>query len=293
MHLESLRLFITQFKTCRCRKVAVLATVAFGALIGGATGGVGAAERRSSPRASNRIQGSEASERAEALIEAGVELRRLGNDADALPKFEQAYALHPSVRGAAQLGLCMQALGRWSDALPLLTKAVATDDDPWVEMHRDVLRSSLETIKQNVGRLEISGEPEGAVVLVNGIEVGAFPLTNPVITNAGSVDIVVKAPGHVIGERSLSLEGGNFQRTYIRLKPISEVSFASNIQAGIEEDVLKSGSSGEAKEQQKWISSPWLWSGIAVFAASVVAGAILLNSGQKEQGPSLDRENQL
>ncbi len=70
-----------------------------------------------------------------------VELRRAGQDAEALPKFEEAYRLSPTPKAAAQLGLCLQALGRWSEADARLSEALKAKDDTWVRKNRDILRS--------------------------------------------------------------------------------------------------------------------------------------------------------
>src|SRR6516165_11970694 len=52
-------------------------------------------------------------EEAESLIRQGVELRKEGKDALALPFFEKAYQKSRNPRTAAQLGLGEMALGYW------------------------------------------------------------------------------------------------------------------------------------------------------------------------------------
>ena len=62
---------------------------------------------------------------AEGLIKEGLELRRAGRDSDALAKFESAYNQSKTPRAAAQWGLCLQAVSRWSEADPLLAEALS------------------------------------------------------------------------------------------------------------------------------------------------------------------------
>ena len=67
------------------------------------------------------------------------------------------------------------------------------------EQPRRPSRSRLTVAKRNVGRVEITGDPTGAEVLVNGRLVGKVPLPQPVRVIAGSVDIELRAPGYRAG----------------------------------------------------------------------------------------------
>ena len=55
-----------------------------------------------------------------------------------------------SPRATAQLGLVHQALGHWELAAPLVKKALATPEDPWIKKNLTPLRDALETIKQHL-----------------------------------------------------------------------------------------------------------------------------------------------
>lgn len=124
---------------------------------------------------------------AEELIKQGLDLRRAGRDMDALAKFESAYGLAKSPRAAAQWGLCLQAVSRWSEAEPLLSEALSSPNEPWVKKNRETLKDSLEVVKTHVGRLQLSGDPAGATIRVGGNVVGTFPLPSAVtVTKASS-----------------------------------------------------------------------------------------------------------
>ena len=67
----------------------------------------------------------------EALIAHGLELRRQHEDASALADFRRAYALQPTPRCRAQIGLAEQSLGQWLPAETDLRAALSAADDPW------------------------------------------------------------------------------------------------------------------------------------------------------------------
>ena len=82
--------------------------------------------------------------------------------------------------------LVEKALGRWAEADRHLTDALKGGQDPWIHKNLTVLEKTLAEVKRQVARIEITGEPVGADVLVNGRPVGKVPLPHPVRVNAGS-----------------------------------------------------------------------------------------------------------
>lgn len=218
----------------------------------------------------------------EPLISEGLELRRVGRDADALPKFEAAYARSKSPRAAAQLGLCLQAVARWADADPLLAEAVSGANDPWVKRNRSVLKRSLETGKRHIGRIEVVGEPAGATVKVGGRVVGQLPLPSAILVNEGSVDIEISAKGHIAVSRNLRVTGNSYQSVVARLQPeagsavqlpeaVPVASHSDQQNAlSIQEPLQDGGDSAAAGKEGR---RNWLWVGLG--AAVVVAGALV------------------
>jgi hypothetical protein len=164
---------------------------------------------------------------AEELMRRGNQLRRAGDDEGALPIFKRAYELYKSPRTSAQLGLVEWALGRWVDADEHLTDALkAVNTDVFIRNNRTTIEDSLKVAKRNVGRVEITGDPTGAEVLVNGRVVGRVPLTQPVKVIAGSVDIELRAPGYRAGFRTIAVAGLQYQPVVIRLEKEGEARSA-------------------------------------------------------------------
>src|SRR5579872_6158721 len=73
---------------------------------------------------------------ADAAISRGVALRRQGNDTAALAEFQRARSLSPSPRAVAQVGLALQALGRWAEAEAEIEDALGDAHDPWIAKNR-------------------------------------------------------------------------------------------------------------------------------------------------------------
>ena len=134
--------------------------------------------------------------RAGQLLSEGIALRRNGEDAAALQRFQQAVHLHPTPRAFAQVALAEQALGRWLEAETHLQQALANGDDPWVAKHREVLERSLSKIGQHLGSVEVLGDlPPGTEVGINGRVAATLPLARPLRVKAGTVVLSLQAEG--------------------------------------------------------------------------------------------------
>ncbi|MDX2023450.1 MAG: PEGA domain-containing protein [Deltaproteobacteria bacterium] len=234
--------------------------------------------------------------RGQQLIAEGLELRRAGQDLEALAKFEEAYRLDPTPRAAAQWGLCLQAVGRWSEADAKLAEALKAKTDPWVAKNRATLKESLEVVKQNVGRIEVYGGPDGATVSVNGNIVGVYPLVGPVPVNAGTVDVEVTKEGFKRGYRSVAISGGQYQRVLIRLeerqeKAVAAASPAPNLNPAPEqapEGTVMDAAAPQTQDERPLYKKPWLWIAVGAVVAGGVVAIALSSGGGGTTGPQVD-----
>ncbi len=133
----------------------------------------------------------------EADLARGVALRRQGQDQAALEVFQSAWRRSRAPRALAQVALAEQALGHWVDAEEHLVEALEGSGDAWVRSHLAVLQSALAEIRQHVGRLDVSGEPAGAEVVVDGRVLATLPLARPLRVLTGSVTFTVRRDGYV------------------------------------------------------------------------------------------------
>lgn len=161
------------------------------------------------------------SEKAEQLIRSGNALRRNGQDARALPMFQQAYELSRTPRTAAQLGLAELALGYWDAAADHLTEALTSGRNPWVDKNRSAIDASLTQAKSHLASVVVKGGPAGAEVLVNGKSVGTLPLSEPVRVNEGRIETEVRASGYKSNHRVLTVEGSSTANVTVNLEPVA------------------------------------------------------------------------
>jgi len=158
----------------------------------------------------------------EKLNDEGVELRRKGDDRGALEAFQKAYDMTHSPRATAQLGLVYQALGRWELAGPLVEKALQSPGDGWVKKYQPQLQDALSTIRQHLARIELTGEPPGAEVTVNGVAAGKLPLPGPLTVSIGTVDLQVRADGYQPDIRKINLGAFQYEHVFVRLDKLPE-----------------------------------------------------------------------
>lgn len=124
---------------------------------------------------------------AEALIRDGVALRKQRREAEALAKFTQAYALAPTAKAAAQMGLTERALGQWEPAERHLSLALGYDEDEWIRKNRDALDQSLRSVQRHLGWLSVEVDEPGTTLVQAGHEPEPLPLKEPLRVAAGVV----------------------------------------------------------------------------------------------------------
>jgi tetratricopeptide (TPR) repeat protein len=149
----------------------------------------------------------------EALIARGVELRRAGKDAQALPLFKRAHNLVDTPRTSAQLGLVELQLGYQVEAEQHLRKALASPEDFWIHQNKGALQGALAQLTAQLAVLQVEGDRPGTEVWVNQRLVGTLPLPEPVRVKPGPVTVELKVPpAGPTRKRSLVATAGRTER---------------------------------------------------------------------------------
>jgi tetratricopeptide repeat protein/PEGA domain-containing protein len=217
---------------------------------------------------------------ADKFVAEGIELRARGKDNEALKAFQKASEIDPdSVRVQIHLATVHQALGNWLLADEYLSMALARQNHPYVNRHRQTLEDAKKVIEGNIGRLELEGEPAGAEVRLNGRLVGTLPLSTPIRSTIGSYLLEVRREGFYAVQRPIVLTGGGLVREAIHLEPLpadGEGWRARNaVQPGAAPAVMRDGvedSSGHA-----WLT--WTLAGAAGLAGVTTVTALVLREG--------------
>lgn len=136
-----------------------------------------------------------ATEDPEALVEKGLELRRLHKNAEALQAFREAWAIAPSPRIRAQIALAEQALGDWLAAESDLAAALAATEDAWIEKHRAILEEARSKIAGHLGWIELVVDVDGVDAFLDGVLLGPTPRSAPIRVVAGSHRLEIRPKG--------------------------------------------------------------------------------------------------
>lgn len=227
------------------------------------------------------------------LIAEGNRLRRSGNDQAALEKFQKAYQKAPGPRTAAQVGLCMQALARFPEAEDLLSAALANPADPWVAKNRRALEDAMLAVKGKILRLEISGEPPGAELRIDGDLIGTFPLSGAIRVSEGSIDIEVRAEGYTTKTRTIAVNGGQYKKLVISLEKVGGPEPAQVLPAAAHATpaaeapaLLRPTPRDTSAETRPVYTRGWFW---AATGAAVAAGILItLLIAADPAGPDVD-----
>jgi hypothetical protein len=156
----------------------------------------------------------------ESLVQRGLELRRRGNDAEALRAFEEAHAMRPSPRVRAQIALAKQALGAWVDAEAGLVDALGATADAWIARNRAPLEAALSSVRRHLAWLEVATNAPATRIFVNGVELRVVP-GEAMRVVAGVVVLDVRAEGYVPVQRRLEIAAGARAREVVTLAPVA------------------------------------------------------------------------
>lgn len=220
---------------------------------------------------------------ADQAIARGIAFRRQGDDAAALKEFQRAQEVSPTPRATAQVGLALQALGRWAEAEQQIEESLRAAQDPWIIKNRPTLDAALGTIRGHVGTLEVVGFPSGAEVLVEQRRVGVLPLPKPVRATAGTVAIEVRSPGYLPIIRNVSVTAETLSRETVKLTLSSAPALPGS------SDPSVGGPSNIVATPEKPAATPWhvpaAWAagaGAAVLLAGGVA-ALIVRGNKSDQ----------
>jgi hypothetical protein len=229
---------------------------------------------------------------ADALIARGLELRRAGDDQKALPLFQQALEKKITPRALAQVGLCELALGLWVEGEDHLQQALAGKSDAWIHKNERQLKVALDHIQDNLGSLDVWGEPAGARVAVDGHPMGTLPLEHPLRLPAGRHSLLIEATGFLSDSRFVDVPARAAVREHTALAAVPVLPQPPRLAAADPEPAPAAQSSGATVVAQRSGPEPaateetrtpiykrwWFWTAIGVVAVGAGGTAYLLMS---------------
>jgi hypothetical protein len=207
----------------------------------------------------------------EALIHRGVELRKKGHDAEALPLFQRAFDLSHSARAEAQVGLAEQALGNWLVGARHLREALSASE-PWIEQHRATIEEALQVAQQHLGSVVLAGGVAGGEVLLDGEPVGTLPLREPLWVVPGAHKIVVNKDNYQSYVANPTVVAGHLTTLPVAMTAI-QLTVAPATAAPV-------------AHEDKPRSRRALWIGVGVGAAVLVVAVVAIGVGVAVSQPT-------
>jgi hypothetical protein len=146
-------------------------------------------------------------EQAKNAFNEGATLFTQGEFDGAAQAFRRAYALKPSWKLLYNIGQSEAAAKRHGPALEAFEKYLSLGGDEVPAARRDEVVAELERLRPVVGSLEIEA-PDGALVVIDGVERGAAPLPGVVRVSAGVDHVVqIRLGAEVLANRTVSVGG--------------------------------------------------------------------------------------
>ncbi|MBN2530341.1 MAG: tetratricopeptide repeat protein [Deltaproteobacteria bacterium] len=131
-----------------------------------------------------------------------------GEYAAAADHFREAYQLKPSWKILYNIGQCEAAVGRYGLAMEMFEKYLSLGGDEIPVGRRNKVSDEIEELRKTVGYIQLRGVPDGARVVVDGVERGRAPLPGLLYISSGIEHTVgIYVDGKEIYRQALSAPG--------------------------------------------------------------------------------------
>jgi hypothetical protein len=233
--------------------------------------------------------GPEAKAQAQVLLKEGAQYYQQGQFADALEKFEEAYAAFPSPKLFFNIGQASRDLGRPVDAVDAFEKFLVQATDARPELLAEAKRS-VEELSPKIGKLLIDCTVPGAMISVDGKNVGQAPLANAVRVSPGDHQVTATHPSVMPAVENITVTAGTVQTIVLRPRLLAEVASPAPAPPAAPTapapapalDVQATPPAGPpATKQGWWLGRKWTWvaaGSAVVFAGSAAAAGLAMRS---------------
>jgi hypothetical protein len=161
--------------------------------------------------------------KARVLLHEGLDFNRQGQPAEALAKFQAAYAAYPSPKLWFNIGQVQLALDHPVEAVEGFEKFLALVPDVQPE-DKKVAKSAMAQLEKKLGRLQIKCETNGAEVAVDGKTVGRVPLPQSLWAAPGNHQVTITHERSAPATETVDITAGATALVVIRLVPSSPLT---------------------------------------------------------------------
>jgi hypothetical protein len=194
--------------------------------------------------------------RAKSLFEMGVELVAAEDFPSALAAFEESYGLAPRPTTLFNIAMCQKGMFRYVESAATFERyLVETAAEGATEM-RQKARTAVEELEQLVGRLVVTGAPDGSAIEVDGERAGVTPLSWPISVDPGRHAVRVTHDGHEPFETSVTVASATEVEVEAELpaieKPVQEPVDEYAALLARAEEAKKEKEARAARLEQEW-----------------------------------------
>ena len=141
----------------------------------------------------------------------------------ALAAYEKSFELNPDASVLVEIADLHVKLGRWLEASQRLERALAETEIPLGDRDRARAEAALGEALMHLGIVVLTVEPEGALISIDGIDLGTAPLARPLTLRPGEYALAISAEGFVPLDTKLVVdEGSESERNFV-LEPVPVV----------------------------------------------------------------------
>lgn len=154
---------------------------------------------------------------AKATFDRAVELFTQEDYRAALTTFEDSYRIYPRASTLFNIGMCQKALLLNNEAISTFELFLSDQKSFDYPALREEAKASLEQLEKLFGKLYVAGAPDGATLIIDGLQIGAtsgVPMRLP----PGSHAVMVEAKGHKKFEAQVTIDSARETRLEVKLE---------------------------------------------------------------------------
>ncbi|PZR18312.1 MAG: hypothetical protein DI536_00040 [Archangium gephyra] len=233
----------------------------------------------------------DSTKKARELFSWGQKLYKQARYAEAISKFEEAYAVRPHPVIYFNIGKCYEQMGDTAKALRSYRDYLRLSPDAG---DRETVSDAIANLERRlrekgVQQLMVFAEPPQARISVDGKELGTSPATVELV--AGNHQLSVSADGFQKVERSFVMQLSRAVEMTIALRPVGEAPLVSDAPKKDERPTLDPGTPPPAPplvvqpapQQKKGKTFTWIAGGVAVASLGAGVGMGVASSVNNEQ----------
>ncbi len=220
------------------------------------------AAKASQADAEPAVEDAEVIDEARRRFDRGVQLYNDEDYALALIEFERAYELVANYRVLYNIGQVSIQLRKYARARAALERYLALGEGEIDEERLAEVDADVEMLRGRTAQLRVQISEPKAQIFLDGELLGLSPLEGPVLVDAGTHSLNVRAAGFISKEKSIKLAGGDELSIDVRLE-------AQKVERTVEKQTIVV-QGNDADTTWRWVG----WGTSGVLAAGAVATGI-------------------